>query len=120
MGSGVLLLSQPRTRIASDPQAEGESTDEVYETLLLTAWHVVRDIRAGAREESAPIPVTIYGEDGSVQYATAQLLLQEEDLDPWGPTLRAAMKQSLPKPGPRSRTRWPGSRLLSPVGTPQP
>ena len=69
VGSGVLLKSQP---------IPGTDT---FETLLITAWHVVRDIRADSGEKDPPIPVSIYTEGGGVWYETASLLEYNAELD---------------------------------------
>lgn len=69
VGSGVLLASRP----AGEPDA--------WETLLVTSWHVVRDIRADSLEEDPPIPVAIYAPDGQVRHETAQLVLHDVALD---------------------------------------
>jgi S1-C subfamily serine protease len=68
VGSGVLLPSH-------------ELEDGRYETLVLTAWHVVRDIRADALEIDPLIPVTIYGEDGDLRHEEARLIVHEAQLD---------------------------------------
>jgi len=73
VGSGVLLPSRPVKA------AEGDSTR--YETLLITSWHVVRDIRADARIEDPPIPVSIYAEGGGIWFETARLVAHDVDLD---------------------------------------
>jgi len=69
VGSGVLLRSR-----------EIPGTGE-YETLILTSWHVVRDIRADAGGEDPPIPVAIYSPGGFPVSETAQLLHHDADLD---------------------------------------
>ena len=69
VGSGVLLPSRP------------DATGEGYETLLLTAWHVVRDIRADAIVEDAPIPVFVRDADGVKHRMKAQLLDHNAALD---------------------------------------
>ena len=69
VGSGVLLRSRETER-------EGQ-----YETLLITAWHVVRDIIAESGETRPPIPVAIHHEDGLIQRETATLLENEVGLD---------------------------------------
>jgi len=66
VGSAVLLPSQP--------------TVEGWRTRLLTAWHVVRDIRLGLGED-ALIPVAIYNEDGSVRHEEARLLCRDAKMD---------------------------------------
>lgn len=70
VGSGVLLESS-------------ESPDEPgsYETLMLTAWHVVRDIRADSTTEDPPIPVAIYLQSGERRHEQATLLAHDADLD---------------------------------------
>ena len=60
VGSGVLLRSR----------ADSEES-EVFDTHILTAWHVVRDIVEG--ELDTPVPVTIYLKDGSTRHETAAL-----------------------------------------------
>ena len=62
VGSGVLLRSK------------AASTGEGYETFLITAWHVVRDIRADSSLQDPPIPVAIYEEDGTIRNEVATLL----------------------------------------------
>jgi hypothetical protein len=69
VGSGVMLESR-----ALDGDAG-------YETLIITSWHVVRDIRADALEENPPIPVTVYSPDGHSQKETATLLFHDVTLD---------------------------------------
>ena len=69
VGSGVLLRSY-----------ETEQEDQ-YETLLITAWHVVRDIIAESGETRPPIPVAIHHVDGRIQHETATLLENEVGLD---------------------------------------
>jgi len=68
VGSGVLLPSR---------ELEGG----VHETLLLTAWHVVRDIRSDALEPDATVPVTIYGEDGSERREEGRLVAHKASID---------------------------------------
>lgn len=69
VGSGVMLQS----RLLED-------TDE-WETLLVTAWHVVRDIRADGFQEDPPIPVAIFMENGEVRRETAELVAYDVRLD---------------------------------------
>lgn len=69
VGSGVLLKSREL--------ADGHG----HETLVLTAWHVVRDILADAGSEEAPIPVSIFDNDGISHSLTASLLCREPDMD---------------------------------------
>ena len=68
VGSGVLLESRPLE-------------SGVYETLVLTAWHVVRDIRTDAGKDDIPIPIYIYAQDGSRESETAKLLVHDVELD---------------------------------------
>lgn len=58
----------------------GEPTADGWRTTILTAWHVVRDIRLGLGED-APIPVMIYSEDGSVREEAARLLCRDAKMD---------------------------------------
>ena len=67
VGSGVLLRSRPT------------DDDEVFDTYILTAWHVVRDIVEGDYEMS--VPVSIYLSSGRVQAETATLLDHEAEVD---------------------------------------
>lgn len=69
VGSGVLLVSEPM-------QAPGE-----YRTMLLTAWHVVRDIQTGPEGTEQLVPVTVYGQDKSTTPETARLLEHDADFD---------------------------------------
>jgi S1-C subfamily serine protease len=66
VGSAVLLPS--------------ESNEGEWRTQLLTAWHVVRDIRLGLGED-ALIPVTLYSEDGSSRHEEARLLCRDARID---------------------------------------
>jgi len=68
VGSGVLLLSEPR--------AEGG-----FRTPILTAWHVVRDIQGDPPVLSMPVPVQIYREDGTTRHEEAKLLVHDPKLD---------------------------------------
>ncbi len=53
-----------------------------YETLLVTAWHVVRDILADKLDpEDIAVPVTIYLEDGSTEHHTATLIGKNATID---------------------------------------
>jgi len=72
VGSGVLLESRP-----IDASAPGSG----YQTLVLTSWHVVRDIRADAGGDDIPIPVSVYSPDGSHESQTARLLIHDVELD---------------------------------------
>jgi len=58
----------------------GEPTADGWRTRVLTAWHVVRDIRLGLGE-NAPIPVTVYSEDGSAREEEARLLCRDATMD---------------------------------------
>jgi hypothetical protein len=69
VGSGVVLRS--RRRAGTDPA--------VYDTFVMTAWHVVRDIIVGDLER--PVPVTIYSLDGSIDSQTATLLTHDAARD---------------------------------------
>lgn len=69
VGSGVLLPSTPQ------PGGEG------YDTLVMTAWHVVRDIRADSLAEDPPIPIVIYHENGAREYTEAFLVAHEAVID---------------------------------------
>jgi S1-C subfamily serine protease len=69
VGSGILLESQ------EDAEA-GE-----YSTLLLTAWHVVRDIQGDLSKTAMPVPVRVYAEDGSIRNEKAHLLCFDPQLD---------------------------------------
>ena len=68
VGSGVLLESRPL----------GDGT---YQTLLLTCWHVVRDIQADGRGADGAIPVAIYSPDGSRREVTAHVVGADVDID---------------------------------------
>lgn len=70
VGSGVILKSQP---IAG--------TDGDHQTLLLTSWHVVRDIRADSVDEDAPIPVMLRDAFGNKRNLTATLVAYDAPLD---------------------------------------
>lgn len=69
VGSGVLLESQPH------PDGEG------YQTYVLTAWHVVRDILADAEVLEGPIPIIMYDVDGATTDFTGDLLRFDPDID---------------------------------------
>lgn len=68
VGSGVMLPS----RLLEDGS---------HETVILTAWHVVRDIRADALESEPLIPITIYGELGDLRHEEARLVVYQPLLD---------------------------------------
>lgn len=70
VGSGVLLPSRPS---ADDPTK--------FQTLLLTSWHVVRDIRADARHADAPVPVILRDVNGGKQHFNARLVDYDAPLD---------------------------------------
>lgn len=70
VGSGVVLQSTER--------ADGQG----HETLVLTAWHVVRDILADKVDPlDQSIPVTLYLEDGNTLHRTAKLLGKNSIID---------------------------------------
>ena len=68
VGSGVLLPAS-------------ETDDGTFEAHLLTAWHVVRDIQGDLSNQSMPVPVFIYSEDGAVREEAAHLLAFDASLD---------------------------------------
>ncbi len=68
VGSGVLLPSRARA-------------DGGYQTYLVTAWHVVRDIQGDPPDLAMPVPVQIYREDGTTRQEKARLLAHEPKLD---------------------------------------
>ena len=68
VGSGILLPSRPL--------AEGG-----HETLLLTSWHVVRDIQAGFSSNVHSIPVFVRGVDGEKLEYTASVLGHDPEID---------------------------------------
>ncbi len=69
VGSGVLLESRRK----------GES--EEYETYLLTAWHVVRDIYGSLDRIDTPVFARIYREDGSTEVEPARMVVYDAPLD---------------------------------------
>ncbi|MCA9000616.1 MAG: trypsin-like peptidase domain-containing protein [Planctomycetes bacterium] len=70
VGSGVVLQS---TKLE-----DGSG----YQTLVVTAWHVVRDILADKLDpEDIAVPVTIYLEDGSTEHHTATLISRNAEID---------------------------------------
>ncbi len=70
VGSGIILQSTLK--------ANGEG----YETLVVTAWHVVRDILADKLDpEDISVPVTIYMEDGSTEHHTATVIGKNPKID---------------------------------------
>ncbi|MEM9379002.1 MAG: trypsin-like peptidase domain-containing protein [Planctomycetota bacterium] len=70
VGSGVLLPSRPRTE---DPTR--------FRTLVLTSWHVVRDIRADSLERECPIPIVVRTVEGTKVHFTATLVAHDVPLD---------------------------------------
>ncbi|NOT30103.1 MAG: trypsin-like peptidase domain-containing protein, partial [Planctomycetes bacterium] len=68
VGSGVLLPSHARP--------EGG-----FQTYVVTAWHVVRDIQGDPPDLTLPVPVQIYREDGTTRNEKAKLLAHEPKLD---------------------------------------
>ena len=70
VGSGVILKSQ----------LVGGSSDE-FQTLLLTSWHVVRDIRSDSVDEDRPIPVMLRDAFGEKRHLTATLIAYDAPLD---------------------------------------
>lgn len=68
VGSGVLLPSRP-------------VENEGFETLLLTSWHVVRDIRADSPDADCPVPVIVRDVEGVKSHYTASLLAHDVALD---------------------------------------
>jgi len=70
VGSGVLL---PSTPIA----ASGEPT---FRTLVLTAWHVVRDIQEDHGIDH-PVPVTLYDRIGAADVIEAKVIAHDSGLD---------------------------------------
>ena len=70
VGSGVLLQSRP-----------SEENPEEFQTLMLTSWHVIRDIRADHRDGEQPIPVFVRDMDGTKHEYTATVLDHCVDLD---------------------------------------
>ncbi|MEZ6017612.1 MAG: trypsin-like peptidase domain-containing protein [Planctomycetota bacterium] len=68
VGSGVLLESR-------------QVADGSYETLVLTCWHVVRDIQADGRAADAAVPVAVYAPDGSKRLTGAHVIAANTDID---------------------------------------
>lgn len=68
VGSGVILESTPH------PDGRG------YQTLVLTAWHVVRDIQANGANDDLPIPIEIHRPAGS-RFEIGRLLAKNPTLD---------------------------------------
>lgn len=81
VGSGVLLESRPLA-------------DGTFETLLLTCWHVVRDIQADGRGPNAAIPISIYAPDGSKLERRARVIGANVDIDAC--LLRVEWTEALP------------------------
>lgn len=71
VGSGVLLPSRA---------IEGTAPVQ-YRTLLLTSWHVVRDIRADSLRGDAPVPVVLRDIDGDKRSLAARLVAHDAALD---------------------------------------
>ncbi len=69
VGSGVLLESR---------QKPGS---EEYETYLLTAWHVVRDIYGSVDRINSPVQARIYHEDGTTEIEPARMIAYDAPLD---------------------------------------
>jgi len=69
VGSGVLLVSE----------GDGSLADGAM--LVLTAWHVVRDIRAETSDPDPDIPVTAYRKAGDSSFYTSKLLAHDAELD---------------------------------------
>jgi S1-C subfamily serine protease len=67
VGSGVILRAVPESG-ATRP-------------LVVTAWHVVRDIYAESSEPEPPVPVAIYDTDGTIRKETAALRAHDPGLD---------------------------------------
>lgn len=70
VGSGVLLPSRP---------LDGDPTR--FRTLLLTSWHVVRDIRAAAADADGPVPIVLRDQDGRKNDFTASVVAHDVPLD---------------------------------------
>ena len=70
VGSGVLLPSRP---LDEDPTR--------FRTLLLTSWHVVRDIRAASTDAECPIPIVLRDRDGRKNDFTASVVAHDVPLD---------------------------------------
>jgi len=68
VGSGVILESTPH------PDGRG------YQTLLLTAWHVVRDIQSNGSNDKLPVPLEIRRQEGS-RFEIGRLLAKNVELD---------------------------------------
>lgn len=68
VGSGVLLRSRP-------------AKDGGWQTHVLTAWHVIRDIKSADPDDRILVPITVYSRDGSVEPLTAQLVKRDAELD---------------------------------------
>jgi S1-C subfamily serine protease len=68
VGSGVLLRSRA-------------DADGAWRTPILTAWHVIRDLRPDADTGEVLVPVTLYARDGAIDPQTALLLEHDADLD---------------------------------------
>ena len=65
--------------VGSGVRLESVQTESGYRTLVLTAWHVVRDIIEG--DPSAKVPVTSYDRVGISQVSLASLIDYDVSLD---------------------------------------
>lgn len=70
VGSGILLPSRP---LDEDPTR--------FRTLLLTSWHVVRDIRATSADADCPVPIVLRDQDGRKNDLTASVVAHDVPLD---------------------------------------
>ena len=68
VGSGVLLKSRPL------PGGD-------WQTYVLTAWHVVRDVYGGPNASHHPVPVKVYDRQGAHQDEQASLVIYDASLD---------------------------------------
>lgn len=68
VGSGVLLRSQALERGG-------------WQTHVLTAWHVIRDLKPDEETGRTTVPVTVYSRDGSIEPLNAQLVKRDAELD---------------------------------------
>jgi len=80
-------LMGPVVKIAGDDSVgsgvrlESVETDEGYRTLVLTAWHVVRDIIDDSDDARSHLPVTIYDRFGIDTIAKGRLIDFDATLD---------------------------------------
>jgi len=101
VGSGVLLESR----------ALGDGT---FETLVLTCWHVVRDIQSDGRGADAGVPVAIYTPDGARRELVAHVLGANTTIDAC--LLRLASTEAVPHGAwLPSRTRLAASSVFDPI-----